>query len=98
METKDTGLQKIDVSKLLARFANISSKQETEYSFYVNEVRKICKQPYIVVHKRFEKAFKDESFDYMLTHTKRWFHEAEKASNPGMIFNARFKKWRELKK
>lgn len=85
------------MSKLLEKYRQLgevpTKQQETEYSWYLNEMRKLVKMPYIVMHKRLEKAFDGFTFEFMLSKMKQWFHEAEKHANPGMIINARLKQF-----
>jgi len=81
----------------MARFTFTgSAKQITEYSDLINTGAKLTKQPYIVFHKRIEKTFPPKSSpDTVLSYLRQWTHEAEKHPNPGMIMNARMKKYRE---
>ena len=73
----------------------VSKKDETEYGYYLNESRKMIGQPYIVLHKRLERAFFHHSFEFLLSKLKQWYHEAEKSDNRALTFNARFKQFRE---
>lgn len=81
----------------LARFTfDGSAKQVEEYAELINTGRKMVKQPYIVFHKRIESTFSaGSSADRVLSCLNMWTHEAAKHDNPGMIMNARMKKYRE---
>lgn len=87
------------IGKLLEKYAKLgempTKQQETEYSYYLNESRKLIASPYIVLHKRLERSFDGYSFEFLLSKMKQWYHEAEKAKNPAITFNWRFKQFRE---
>ena len=75
---------------------NGSAKQVEEYAELINTGRKMVKQPYIVFHKRIESTFSPgTSADRVLSFLNMWTHEAGKHPNPGLIMNARMKKYRE---
>ena len=77
--------------------SDAKTRNETEYAFYLNEARKMISQPYIVLHKRIERAFVGKTMEYTLSHLKAWVHEAEKDRNPAMCFNWRLKQFNNQK-
>lgn len=87
----------MDIPKgYLERFAGTATKAElTEYGDYVSRAAKAVGQPYIVLHKRIEKAFEGKSLDYVMSYLRPWLHEAEKSGKTGLVFNSRFKQYRE---
>lgn len=74
-----------------------SSKQITEYSDLIRQAAKMVGMKYIVMHKRIEGTFLPRtSPDTVLSYLRQWTHEAGKHEKPGMIVNARMKKYREV--
>lgn len=81
-----------------ARKLNVSEadkKNITEYSDTVNRAAKLIGSPYIVLHKRLERAFADQSLETVMSFLRRWLHEAQKSDKPAITFNWRFKQFRE---
>lgn len=70
----------------------------TEYSDTIAKAAKLVGQPYIVLHKRLERAFAGKELDYLMSYVRRWLHEAEKSDKPAITFNWRFKQFREQTK
>jgi len=71
------------------------SKTATEYADLVNEAAKYVKQPYIVMHKRIERAFGERDIQIVMSHLRRWVHMASKDRNPGMCINLELKRYKE---
>lgn len=65
-----------------------------EYEYYVKEAARLTRSKYIVMHSRLARAFVGKDKDVIIAFLTRWIHEAEKSSNPGLVFNARFKQYR----
>lgn len=80
-----------------ARFTTPKTKATHEYQDIVSRAAKICGQKYIAMHRRVEQAFLNHSPDFVIGLLNRWLCEAEKDNNPGLCFNARFKRFRESK-
>lgn len=82
----------------LSRYSKVKTKAATEYQDLVNEAAKLTGQKYIIMHKRFERAFAGMEVDYVLAKVRTWLHEAKKDNKPAIKFNYRFKLWREAQK
>ena len=65
------------------------------YEHYVKEAAGITNSKYMVMHSRLARAFKGKDADHIIFYVSKWLHEAEKSNNPGLVFNARFKQYRE---
>lgn len=65
-----------------------------EYEHFIKLAAKMTGSKYFVMHSRLSKAFDGRDADFILSYVRRWCHEAEKSSNPGLVFNARFKQYR----
>lgn len=91
MEGEVKRIQLPPLSQLLQR----KGKAATEYQDLVGQASKLVGQPYIVMHKRLERAFQGKSVDFVLSYVRRWVHEASKDAKPAIKFNYRFKQYRE---
>lgn len=99
-EDDETPKEAKPMSALLGKYLSTlqekpTAKEQSEYAWYLNEMRKLTKMPFIVMHKRIEKAFGTASLSYTLSKMRDWYFEAEKHGNPGMIINSRLKQHRE---
>jgi hypothetical protein len=94
-QTEKTGMKPI--GELFRRFQipQENGRNATEYSDLIADIGKMVKQPYIVVHKRIERAFAGASYSFAMMLLKQWTHEAHKTANPGLTFNWRMKQDKE---
>jgi hypothetical protein len=89
-----------NISSLADRFATYTIEKtgpqiQFEYQEALVKASKVTGMQFFVMHKRVEAGFGTITMEKVTNLLNSWSSEAEKHVNPGMIFNSRFKRFRE---
>ena len=79
----------------IERYTTQKTTAQSEYQDLIAQAAKMTGQPFIVMHKRVERAFGAAPLTVVMSYVRQWVHEASKDRKPAVCFNYRFKQFRE---